>query len=88
MLLHLVISGYLVFYVILLCETQLNNVNSDFCQTPCYIFVRKYKSFKNGDVGVYIRENMTYRICDDVSTFREGQFETVIISTTLHTKQK
>ncbi len=33
----------------------------------------------HGGVGIYIREDITYKIRDDISLFIEGEFESVFV---------
>ena len=68
------------FDFILLCETFLNDRNADMYNLPGYTFVEKHrKDRKCGGVGIYVKNNLSYKIREDLSIFEEHSFETVFI---------
>lgn len=65
---------------ILLCETFLHENNVQLAEIPGYNLVSKHRSnLKRGGVAIYIRNELSYKVKEDVSTFIEGQFESVFI---------
>ncbi len=66
--------------VILLCETFINERNTNLFEIPGYNFISKHrKNLKGGGVAIYIRETIKYKNRDDISIFQEGEFESVFI---------
>ena len=68
------------FDFILLCETFLNDFNCDYFNIPGYNLVSKNrKSMNKGGVAIYIKHSINYKIRDDLSTFVEGEFESIFV---------
>lgn len=60
------------FSVIGLCETWLTNVNADYCNIPNYVSEHKFRSNRNGGgVSLFIRENIRYKLRNDVSVLND-----------------
>ena len=73
--------------IILLCETFLKNSNANLYNLPGYNFVYKCRSTKlRGGVGIYIKHNLSFIVRDDLSSFIEGEFESIFLVTTNMTK--
>jgi hypothetical protein len=67
-------------HFILLCETFLNDKNASLFQIPGYNFI--YKNRQNsirGGIAMYIREDITFKIRDDIAIHVENEFESLII---------
>jgi hypothetical protein len=68
---------------ILICETFLTSLNAEFYQLPGYKFIHKCRSTINcGGVGMYIRNDIHFKLRDDIALFCEGEFESIFIETT------
>jgi len=67
--------------VILLCETFLSNSDLTMhCNIAGYQFVHKSRSTKKkGGVGMYILNKHKFKTRDDLSTFIEGEYESIFI---------
>ncbi len=66
--------------IILLCETFLNVKNEKLYQLPNYQFVSKCRQNKTcGGVGIYIKNELSYKIKDELATHDEGKFESIFI---------
>lgn len=69
--------------IILLCETFLNENNSENYNLKGYNFIYKNRSNRTkGGVGMYIKNYINYKLRDDISIFEEGIFESIFIETT------
>ena len=65
---------------ILLCETFLNNRNEDLYEIPGYAFLpNSRKKMTKGGVAIYIKDSHIYKERKDISTFIEGEFESIFI---------
>lgn len=74
--------------IILLCETFLNERNSNLYQIDGYQFINKYRINKKcGGVGMYIKDYITFRQRDDLAKHEEGIFESIFIEITNIGKQ-
>lgn len=68
--------------VILLCETFINDYNAALFNLPGYNLIYKNrKHMVKGGVAIYIRDTIQFKIRDDLSLFKEGEFESVFIET-------
>ena len=71
------------FDAILLCETFLSDKNHDLFNIPGYTFISRHrKHYRQGGVGIYIKNNINFVIRDDLSIFIEKCFETLFIEVT------
>ena len=71
------------FDFILLCETFLKDHSAHLYEIPGYKLVSKNrKVLSKGGVAIYIREQIPFKIREDLSVFHEGEFETIFIETT------
>jgi hypothetical protein len=71
------------FDFILLCETFLKDNITNLYNIPGFNLVSKNRQvLTKGGVAIYIKENIGYKLRDDLSLFYEGEFETVFIQTT------
>ncbi len=67
---------------ILLCETFLNDRNSDFCNIPGYKLIHNNRTKKTrGGVAMYIKSNIQYKLRNDLAIFEEGVFESIFVET-------
>ena len=65
---------------ILLCETFVNDDNAHLFKLPNYNFIYKNRKIKSkGGVAIYIRDNIQYNLREDLSSFIEGEFESIFI---------
>ena len=72
---------------ILLCETFLTAINSNMYQIPGYKFIHKSRSQSTrGGVAMYIREDIQFKLRDDLSLFNENEFESIFIEVTQNQK--
>jgi hypothetical protein len=65
---------------ILLCETFLTDNTVQFFNIPGYQLV--YKNRKNkcrGGVAIYIKDNFTFTVREDLSIYQEGEFESLFL---------
>jgi exonuclease III len=70
----------IVFDVILLCETFLNDSNAKLYDLPGYNFEYKNRQkLKKGGVCIYIRKTLNYKLLTDLSLFEEGEFESIFV---------
>ena len=77
----------IVLDAILLCETFLHDSNVDLYKLSGYNLIFRNRSrIKGGGVAIYLRDNFNYSIRNDISTFIEGEFESLFIETTLLNK--
>jgi len=68
--------------VILLCETFLNNNNENLYQLNGYQFISKSRVRKAcGGVAMYIKNELNFKIRNDLSPHVEGTFESILIET-------
>jgi len=66
--------------IILLCETFLNTNNETLYQLPDYQFISACRKNKTcGGVGMYIHNNIVYKLRPDLAPHNEGSFETIFI---------
>ena len=66
------------FYFILLCETFL--IFHDLFNISGYTFIsRHHKRYRQGGVGIYVKNNINFIVRDDLSIFIEKSFETLLI---------
>ena len=71
------------FDAILLCETFLTDTNHDLFNIPGYTFISRHrKHYRQGGVGIYIKNNINFIIRDDLSIFIETYFETLFLEVT------
>ena len=71
------------FDAILLCETFLSDKNHDLFNIPGYTFISRHrKHYRQGGVGIYIKNNINFVIRDDLSIFIEKYFETLFLEVT------
>ena len=71
------------FDAILLCETLLTDTNHDLFNIPGYTFISRHrKHYRQGGVGIYIKNNINFIIRDDLSIFIEKSFETLFLEVT------
>jgi len=64
--------------IILLCETFLNDKNKDLYNMDDYSFIEKHRTIKLcGGVGIYIKNDINHKMLDEISTFKEGEFESL-----------
>ena len=71
------------FDAILLCETFLTDTNRDLFNIPGYTFISRHrKHYRQGGVGIYIKNNINFIIRDDLSIFIEKSFETLFLEVT------
>ena len=74
--------------LILLCETYLRDAIEKFVNIPGYrLICKNRKNSKNGGVGILVKDNINYKIREDLSEFYETEFETCFVEIT-HTKGK
>ena len=65
---------------IMLCETFINDNNAYLFDIPGFNFIFKNrKLLSKGGVAIYIRNDIQYKLREDLSTFYEGEFESVFI---------
>lgn len=71
------------FDFILICETFLQEHNVSLYNLENYTFISKNRSkLKGGGVCMYIKNNIQFKLRDDIAIFREGEFESIFIETT------
>ena len=71
------------FDAILLCETFLTDTNHDLFNIPGYTFISRHRNhYRQGGVGIYIKNNIHFLIRDDLSIFIEKSFETLLLEVT------
>jgi hypothetical protein len=81
--LHRLKDAHLTIDFILLCETFLTANNAEMYQIPGYKFIHKSRSsLTRGGVGMYIRDDISFKLRDDIAIFHEGEFESIFIETT------
>ena len=72
--------------IIFLCETYFNECMQKVINMPEYNMIYKNrKTEKNGGVAVLLKDHLKYTIHDDLSVFKEGEFESGF--TTFHFKK-
>jgi len=66
---------------ILICETFLNGHDQEcHCNIPGYDFVCKNRKYKaKGGIGIFVKNKYKFKIRDDISTFIEGEYESIFI---------
>ena len=65
---------------ILLCETFLTDINCNMHHLPGYNLVSKHRKNKSrGGVAIYVDKKYNFKIREDLSTFVEGEFESIFI---------
>ena len=68
------------FDAILLCETFLSDKNHDLFNIPGYTFISRHrKHYRQGGIGIYIKNNLNFIIRDDLSIFIEKSFEILFL---------
>ena len=83
LVLHRLKEADMIIDFILLCETFLTANNSDLYQIPGYKFIHKSRNaLTRGGVGMYIREDIRFKLRDDLALFHGGEFESIFIETT------
>ena len=71
------------FDAILLCETFLSDKNHDLFNIPGYTFISRHrKQYRQGGIGIYIKNNINFIIREDLSIFIEKSFETLFLEVT------
>ncbi len=71
------------FDAILLCETFLSDNNHDLFNIPGYTFISRHrKHYRQGGVGIFIKNNIDFIIRDDLSIFTEKSFEILFLEVT------
>ena len=66
--------------IILLCETFLNDNNSALFNIPGYTFIYKNRqSMSRGGVAIYIRDDIKFKLREDIGSDTEGKFESIFI---------
>ena len=71
------------FDAILLCETCLSDNNHDLFNIPEFTFISRHrKHYRQGGVGIYIKNNINFVIRDDVSIFIEKSVEILFLEVT------
>ena len=64
----------------MLCETFVNDDNAHVFKLPNYNFIYDNIKIKaKGGVAIYIRDNIQYNLRENVSIFKEGEFESIFI---------
>ena len=65
---------------ILLCETYLNRCTQNLVNIPKFNLICKNRTNKkNGGVPILIKDHFNYTAWEDISNFKEGEFESVFI---------
>ena len=73
---------------ILLCETFLHEGNANLFNMQGYnLEYRNRTCISRGGVAIYIRSNISYTVRDDLSTFIEGEYESLFIEANIHGKK-
>ena len=68
------------FDCILLCETFICDQNAKLFNLPGYNLFHKSRQIKSkGGVAIYLRDDLKYKLRDDLSIFIEGEFESLFI---------
>ena len=68
---------------ILLCETFLRDANAHYYTLNGYSLVIRNRGNSNGGgVCIYIRDNIQFKLRDDIAIFNEGEFKSIVIETT------
>ena len=66
--------------IILLCETFITDLTKSQCSIPGYQLEEKHRSKKSkGGVAIYINNKLRYKCRNDLSIFKEGQFESLFV---------
>ena len=82
MILLLKESGIILDFI-LICESFLRDHNNHLYQINGYNFISKNRQNMNGGgVCMYVRNDIQFKMRDDLSLFYEGQFESLFIETT------
>ena len=64
----------------LLCETYLNTCTQNLVDFPGFSLICKMRTKnKNGGVAILFKDHFNYTIWEDISIFKEGEFESVFI---------
>ena len=72
---------------VLLCETFLHEGNANLFNIEGYHFeYRNRTQMSRGGVAIYIRNNISYAVRNDLSKFIEGEFESLFIEAIIHGK--
>ena len=72
---------------LLLCETFLNDKNSNLYNLPGYTVAEKHRvNAKGGGVAIFVKNKFQYKIREDLSIFDEGLFESVFIEASINNK--
>ena len=75
-------------HCILLCETFLND-NSSLFPIPGFNFICKNRqSSTRGGIAIYIREERSYTVRDDLAVHIESEFESLVIEINIQRKKK
>ena len=84
-LIHKLETNHIHIDFILVCETFLHGIYKDktfskLCEISGYKFVYKNRINRaKGGVGLYIKNDYQFKARDDLSTFIEGEFETIFV---------
>ena len=83
-LLHKLELNYIQLDFVLICETFLHGTNheamANHCNIPGYTFVCNNRITKmKGGVGIYVNDIHQFKIRSDISTFIEGEYESLFI---------
>ena len=67
------------FDAILLCETFLSDNNHDLFNIPGYTFISRHRThYRQGGVGIYIKNNINFVIRDDFINIHRKIFRNII----------
>lgn len=82
MLLSTLLDAKVIIDCIMLCETFINDLNAQLYNTAGYNFTyNNRQNMMRGGVALYIRNNIQYKIREDLGIFIEGEFESVFVET-------
>ena len=71
------------FDAILLCETFLSDKNHYLYNIPGYTFISRHpKHYRQGAIGIYIKNNISFIIREDLPIFIDKSFETLFFEVT------
>ena len=74
--------------IVLLCETFLNNVNSNLVALEGYNFFEIHRNHKSGGgVGIYVRDDIPCHINNEICCFDEGSFESLFCDAVVNGKK-
>ena len=73
---------------ILVCETFLKDDTEHLFKIPGYNLITKNRQLlSKGGVAMYIKDQIHFKLLENLSIFHEGEFESIFIETTLHNKR-